>query len=389
MLHMKKVLIWGYGVSGKATEKLIKKFHADWDCCITAKENILHEKYIKEQDIGNFVFDKIILSPGVSLSPDIDQSIVQSDVDFAYQYIAKTVFIGITGSNGKTSVRNYLGSFLQSLGYRVFIGGNSGVPLAEGILSSSYYDFYICEISSYQLEHIKFLKPNLIIFTNIFYTHKERYASFEEYKKAKWNIFKNATEKTFVISEKEFSEQTHNFSIEDLDLNFSLDHLIGDHQEKNMKMVYLAAKCFLSFQDEVFFNFIQTLQPVEHRMEKMILGQYSIYNDSKSTNPKALQVAIESMKEPFDLIVGGKFSSQEDIEAIRSLIQNTLIQQTFVFGQIASYFEDYPLFFEKHHIFKSKIILFSPGAASLDGFKNYEERGNFFKIYIQSMLQGE
>lgn len=384
---MKKALIWGYGVSGKATEKLLKKYHPDWDYLITAKNFIDHPNYIKEEDVCSLSFDKIILSPGVVLPENINQLIVQSDVDFAFEHVTKTIFIGITGSNGKTSVRNYLGLFLQSLGYKVFIGGNSGIPLAEGIISSSYYDFYVCEISSYQLEHIHALKPNLIIFTNLSYTHKDRYSSFEIYKEAKWNIFNNATEKTFVVSEDNFPIKTHNFSIKDLEFNVSFDNIIGDHQRKNLKMVYLAAKCFLSFKDKIFFDFVKTLKPIEHRMEKFYCNQYTIYNDSKSTNPKALQVAIESLKEPFDLIVGGKFSSEEDIITMKSLIKNTLIQQVFVFGELSSYFPEYSVFFKNVHSFKSNIILFSPGAASLDGFKNYEERGLFFKNYMKILLE--
>lgn len=383
---MQKALIWGYGVSGKATEKLLKKYHPSWEYFITAKDLIDHPGYIKEEDIVFEDFDKIILSPGVVLSKKINQ-FVQSDVDFAFEHITKSIFIGITGSNGKTSVRNYLGLFLQSLGYRVFIGGNSGVPLAEGIMSSSYYDFYVCEISSYQLEHIHTLKPNLIIFTNLSYTHKDRYSSFEKYKEAKWNIFKNATEKTFVVSEDNFPLKTHNFSIKDLEFNISFDNIIGDHQIKNLKMVYLAAKCFLSFKDNLFFDFVKTLKPIAHRMEKFHCNDYTIYNDSKSTNPKALQVAIESMREPFDLIIGGKFSSEEDVLVIKSLIKNRLVQQVFVFGELSSYFSECSLFFKDIHSFKSNSILFSPGAASLDGFKNYEERGVFFKNYIKDLLE--
>ncbi len=388
---MKKTLIWGYGLSGRSAHELLLKKESQNQVFITDKnlhlKDELKEIFLTEEEAYETYFDEVILSPGVFLKKKVNTSLLHSEIDFSFTHKSPNPFIAITGSNGKTSTRNFLGGFLQYLGYETFIGGNSGEPLSAALVKKKSYDFYVCEISSFSLENIVYLKPNLIIYTNIIDTHKERYPHFEDYKKAKNNIFKNATPETFFITDTIRQSHLHEFLIKDLNLTFNLEQFPGEHQEKNLKMAYLAAKCFISFQDELFFKYLKNLQPFPHRLEYFVHNNLEFYNDSKSTNLFSLETALKAMKKPFDLLIGGLCPHENHASNIKNLLKDYPLMKNFlVFGQLKQFFPS------EHHIeitdicpqtLKTSTLLFSPGCQSLDTFKNYEERGLFFKNQIK------
>jgi len=444
---MKRLVILGGGESGVGTAVLGKKkgfevFVSDKGEIKKKYKDVLEHFGIDWED-QQHTKDKIMNADLVMKSPGIPDNIplvkellarnisVISEIEFAARYTDATI-IGITGSNGKTTTTMLTYHIMKEAGLHVGMAGNIGDSFAK-MVAEETYNFYVLEISSFQLDGIIDFKPHIGIITNITPDHLDRYDyDFKKYVDSKFRITKNQTVKDYLIyDENDEAIQTYmaDHSINSKKLPFSLkgevdegtciknkkivittEHntmemrtdslaLEGSHNLKNTMAATTAAK-LVGIRKEVIRESIQNFHGVEHRLEKVLKIHHVQYiNDSKATNVNATYFALESMKTPTVWIVGGVDKGndykvlmplvREKVKAIICLgLDNTKIKEAF--GNVVDLIvETYAMSEAIKVAYKiaerGDTVLLSPACASFDLFKNYEDRGNQFKEAIKNL----
>ncbi|MEK6577323.1 MAG: UDP-N-acetylmuramoyl-L-alanine--D-glutamate ligase [Nitrospirota bacterium] len=378
--------------------------------------------------------DLIVISPGVSMDIAPLKSArkkginIISEIELA-SYFIKAPIIGITGTNGKSTTTTLVSKILQEDGKDVFVGGNLGAPLSDAVLSGERYDLVVCEISSFQLEGIKSFKPYIAAILNITPDHLDRYSSMDEYIEAKWRICKNQGNQDFTVlnlddpllSVKEglTRSRTVHFSrkkrveygifTEEGVITSSMgvyrdiiktdDLLIkGVHNMENA-MASAAICLSVGCRIESIEKSLKEFKGLEHRLEfvREIDGVRYI-NDSKGTNVGAVIKSLEGFESPIILIAGGRdkggdFSPLKDLvtKKVKGLI---LIGEAR--GLLRSAFDGITDIAEAEDMSDAvrlarergrmgDIVLLSPGCASFDMFRNYEERGRVFREIVNSI----
>jgi UDP-N-acetylmuramoylalanine--D-glutamate ligase len=381
--------------------------------------------------------DVIMKSPGIPNSASIVKKCTEnnisivSEIEFAAPHTNATI-IAITGSNGKTTTTMITYHILQSAGLHVGLAGNIGKSFAWQVAEKKF-DYYVLEISSFQLDHCFTFKPHIAILTNITPDHLDRYEyQFEKYADAKFRITQNQTEADYFIYDADdlgtaeaflrhnvtahkipFSiEKTveqgvylnHNtlefkFNNEIFNMNTNEITLEGKHNYKNT-MAASSAASLLKIRKETIRQSMQVFQGVEHRLEKVCKLRDVIYiNDSKATNVNSVLYALDTIQAPIVLIMGGVDKGndydfmfplvREKVKAIICLgIDNTKIYEAF--SNVVDFMSDANNMDEAvrlaaHIAEKGDTVLLSPACASFDLFKNYEDRGNQFKASVQNL----
>ena len=325
-----EVFVSDKGIIKEEYRKVLEHFEIDWEEQQHSEEKILNA-------------DLVMKSPGI---PDKVPLVVKlkevgvpiiSEIEFASRYTKATI-IGITGSNGKTTTTMLTNHILKEGGLNVGMAGNIGDSYAK-MVAEKDFDYYVLEISSFQLDGIVDFKPHIAILTNITPDHLDRYEyKFENYIASKFRIAKNQTKEDYLIYDaddevivqwlqknpvqskllpfsisKKLDEgaylendkiiiKTHNNTIE-----MSTDALAleGKHNVKNTMAATTAAK-LISIRKETIRRSIENFQGAEHRLEKVLKIHHVQYiNDSKATNVNATYYALDSMKTPTVWIVGG------------------------------------------------------------------------------------
>ncbi len=378
--------------------------------------------------------DLIVISPGVPMDIGPLKSArkkginIISEIELA-SYFIKAPIIGITGTNGKSTTTTLVGKILQEDGKDVFVGGNLGTPLSDAVLSGERYDLVVCEISSFQLEGIKSFKPHIAAMLNITPDHLDRYSTMVDYIEAKWRICANQGNQDFTVlnlddpllsgKEGRIRSRTIHFSrkkkikygifTEEGVMTSSMgayrdiiktdDLLIkGVHNLENAMAsaaISLSAGCRIESIEKALKEF----RGLEHRLEfvREIDGVRYI-NDSKGTNVGAVVKSLEGFESPIILIAGGRdkggdFSPLKDLvaEKVKGLI---LIGEAK--GLLRSAFDGITDIAEAEDMSDAvrlarkrgragDIVLLSPGCASFDMFRNYEERGKVFREIVNSI----
>jgi UDP-N-acetylmuramoylalanine--D-glutamate ligase len=387
--------------------------------------------------------DFIVVSPGVRLDiKPLDQARkskipIISEMELASQFITEPI-IAVTGTNGKTTTSHLIAEMIKEGGKTVFLGGNVGTPLSDYAAGRTKCDYVVAEVSSFQMDTSFSLKPHVAIFLNIAPDHLDRYASFEEYAKSKIRLKDNMTEEDYIISNlrdqklmalladtkakplhfttdafakipPHYQEKFQGAHLEAGNVSLKADRwkahdfslqgtlLKGLHNRENMMAAMLAAK-LVGISNEAIQRVFQTFKPLPHRMEFVAKkNQVFFYNDSKGTNVHALLRSLESFKEPVILIAGGKDKGEDYLPlgpAIRRHVKNLILvgeakeklnrtigdhSETFLVG---TFEEAVYLAYQKSR--SGDIVLLSPGCASQDMFKNYEERGDHFKKIVMT-----
>ena len=373
--------------------------------------------------------DMVVVSPGIPPHAPIlrvlqDRGIRWiSEPEFAVQFFSGSL-IAVTGTNGKTTTTLLLGHLLETAGVRVGVGGNVGGGLApaasELALMVPAPDWYVLEMSSFQLSAIQSFRPDIGILTNLFPDHLDRYPSLEAYYADKARIFDNADHQSmwvlpegdgvvdsligntpgdrFYYGEDEQSE-THAFMTDGvLTLCFE-DHrypllemddlsLIGRHNIRNALAASLATH-LVGVPAESIADGLHTARPLPHRLELVAAHNGVVWlNDSKATNVAATRSALESLIQPVVLLLGGVDKGED----FRSLIPSVAhLRAVLAYGaaapRIVSEIEDAVLVDgdlglvvqrAKKLAEEGDAILLSPACSSFDMFDNYEERGRVF-----------
>ena len=417
----KRVVILGAGVAGKgAADLLAHQGASDIHLFGRAAEGVIDgESHQAQQELERA--DLLVKSPGVPWEHSLLQKAltlgmeVVGEADLACSYI-DTPLIVVTGTNGKTTTVGWLEEAFRRAGVAVGGGGNMGIPVSALVEESRDWEVLILELSSFQLERVRFLQPEIGVILNITPSHSERYRDFEDYRKAKWGITtKMESQDLLLIPEGEAPVgsaprcRVESVGKTDEALSFSGFTLPGQHHQANaafcVKVLQEFArrhgkneKALVAGMQETLDNF----RGIPHRIEPVETGLRNvyIYNDSKSTNPQSTLAALEALADapaPFFLILGGATRQKGvDIPATFWEAVAKRVDKVFFYGEsgeeiyhqitseIPSVSCNYIYSLEElcgeiHSKGNFRTLLFSPGFPSFDQFESYMARGDAFK----------
>ncbi len=383
--------------------------------------------------------DEVVKSPGIPTAAPMVQKLMQqgtpilSEIEFAGRYdTAKKICI--TGSNGKTTTTSLIYYLLQQAGLNVGLGGNIGKSYAFQV-ATEHFDYYVLEISSFQLDNVYDFRPDIAIITNITPDHLDRYNyNMEEYVKAKFRITRNLRpEDCFIfdsddaitidhlnkiIIQAKMLPFTQNGKVdqgaylegekivvkyEESESEIYLKELAlgGKHNIYNSMAAALAAKA-VDIDDETIRGSLATFEPIEHRLEPVLSIKDVLYiNDSKATNVDSAWYALECQTKPVVWIVGGKDKGndysvlndlvKEKVKAIVCLgVDNSKIHAAFedIVGSeniTDTGSADAAVKAASRFASPGDVVLLSPCCASFDLFSCYEDRGEQFKAAVRNL----
>lgn len=381
--------------------------------------------------------DEVIKSPGIPEKAPIIKALraqntpIISEIEFAGRY-TKAKTICITGSNGKTTTTMLTYHILCEAGYKVGLAGNVGKSFAWQVAEQEF-DYYVIELSSFQLDGMYDFRADVAILLNITPDHLDRYEyKFQNYIDSKFRILQNMTkEQTFIYwsedpvikaelakreimaSQAPFKESTiHNsqFTITEDELIFGFEEELrikteeitikGKHNMYNSMAAAVAAN-IMGVKNETIRRSLATFQGVEHRLEYVATIRGVRYiNDSKATNVNSCWYALQSMKTPVVLILGGTdkgndYSEIADLvrEKVHTLIfmglDNKKLNEYFGLNTNCKIIDTDNLADAVKAAYdvaqKGDTVLLSPCCASFDLFKNYEDRGEQFKQAVKQL----
>lgn len=442
-----KIVILGGGESGVGAAVLAqaKGFEV-----FLSDSGLLHEKYKEELRSKGLSFEEgghtenLVLSASeIIKSPGIPQEVplivaarskgisIISEIEFAGRY-TNAKKICITGSNGKTTTTSLIYYILKSAGLNVGLGGNIGKSFARQV-AEDHFDYYVLELSSFQLDDMYKFKADIAILLNITPDHLDRYQhDMQKYVDAKMRIIQNQTEKdAFIywaedpIVSKEvekvhpkaqifsFSEDKHTGISAYVENNqviintpksvFKMEQdllaLTGTHNLYNSFASGISAK-LLDISDENLRQSLSDFKGVEHRLEKVadVKGVHFV-NDSKATNVNSCWYALKSMKSKVILILGGK-DKGNDYTEIEELVKSKVKALVFLGvdnSKLHEFFDGKVELIEDTNSMEQAVkkayalaidgdtVLLSPCCASFDLFKNYEDRGDQFKSWVRKL----
>lgn len=446
---MSRLVVLGGAESGVGAAVLAKV--KGYDVFLSDKGKIKEEyaKTLREWQIpfeeghhtGSLILnaDEVVKSPGIpSTAPMVcalreQGTHIISEIEFAARF-DNAKKICITGSNGKTTTTSLIHYLLKEAGLNVGLGGNIGKSYAFQVATEKH-DYYVLEISSFQLDDIYDFRPDIAIITNITPDHLDRYDhNMENYVRAKFKITQNLRpEDCFIFDSDDaitidhlskivlqarmlpFSQQKEVrqgafLSGEQIVLRYGEDEtriyledlaLGGKHNIYNSMAAALAAKAS-GIGDDVIRHSLKTFQAIEHRLEPVLNIKDVLYiNDSKATNIDAAWYALECQTRPVVWIVGGTDKGndysilnkvvKDKVKAIVCLgVDNAKIHAAFE-GMVGSDNIVDTLSAEdavraaSGFAGKGDVVLLSPCCASFDLFKNYEDRGKKFKEAVRRL----
>ena len=380
--------------------------------------------------------DEIIKSPGIADSKPIVQKIIAkgihiiSEIEFAGRY-THSKMICITGSNGKTTTTSLIYHIFKEAGYDCGLAGNIGNSLALQVAETPH-EYYIIELSSFQLDNMYDFRANIAILLNITPDHLDRYDfKMQNYVDAKMRILQNQTpEDAFIYWNDDpivkhelekydikairypFSELKEKGSIGYIEAGkyviekpepFNMEQeqlsLTGRHNIYNSLAAGIVGN-IAGIKKEVIRKSLSDFPGVEHRLEKVttVRGVYYV-NDSKATNVDACWYALDSMKTKVVLILGGK-DKGNDYEPIKPLIREKCSALVYLGAdnqKLHDNFDEMGIPVRDTHSMKDCVeacyelaktgetVLLSPCCASFDLFKNMEDRGEQFKELVRNL----
>ncbi len=443
--YNKNILVCGVARSGISASLMLKKLGANVTIQdLKNEEDIEQINILKENNINLYLgknpnnelidtMDLMVISPGLPTDLDFvkyasEKIPVISEIELAY-LVCKAPIIAITGTNGKTTTTSLLGHILAKY-KKTYVAGNIGTPFSQYALDIEKDSIVALELSSFQLESIKTFKPQIASVLNITEDHLNRHKTMENYIKAKERIFKNQNEDDFLIlnydylecrkMEKKAKSKVIYFSTKESikkgaylkDNYIYIDNypfintddikILGEHNMENVMVAILMCLCY-NVPADVIIEAIKTFKAVEHRIEYVDTKKgVEYYNDSKGTNTDATIKAINAMKKPTYLIVGGYEKNADFLPMIKEFKDKVI--KAIIIGQVKERLAKdceklkYNNYVTKESFFEAinycyenakpgECVLLSPACASFDMFKDYEERGNIFKRYVKDLKE--
>ncbi len=432
-----KAVIIGNGTSGKGAVKLLKKLRFDVFCVCENKTKI--SERLKEKLLQNL--DILVLSPGVSIQNPFVQEAKKRNVEVASELeigsrMLACNFIAITGTNGKTTTVSLVEKLIEDKNVKTFVGGNIGIAVSSFAHETQKNDRVVLEVSSFQMEATKYFRPKVATILNISKDHLNRHSNMENYINEKLKIFRNQTSKDFTVinlDDKILCEQDLSFinsqifyfstkneckgcyckngciyfndGFETKKIMNTSDVLIqGEHNLSNV-LAGICSAILFGAKIEKLAERVKNFKGISHRLEYVSeIGGVKFINDSKATNISSTIVAMNAMKEPTTLILGGSdkgFDYDELFENVPSQIVNfvvlgetkeKILQSAKKFNvenvySAKTFKEAVMLAFELSH--ENQTVLLSPASASFDMFSSFEERGRFFIKIVREIARLE
>ncbi|MCK5706955.1 MAG: UDP-N-acetylmuramoyl-L-alanine--D-glutamate ligase [Candidatus Aureabacteria bacterium] len=451
MNSKEKFTIFGLGISGYWAARLILQKTDKPE--ITVIDHSVDDRQVKERSIdlqkrgircligedkikGYVLEGTVVVSPGVdTYRPDIKKILGKStkiigEIELAFRFF-KGKTIGVTGTNGKSTVVKMIEKIFNDQRISAFSCGNIGYPLSQMILEKENVSVAIIEVSSFQLHHIEKLCFDVAMFIDLSQDHLDRYNDFDAYAKTKLGIFRNQKEsgmaviyepvqkkyddlipegcKKVVVDESGCSKKAK-IKIENEKIilcdrkgelvSFEKNKLsvLGKHNLRNAVFSLIAALYFDVDVNKAFKSLIN-FNPLPHRLEIFHVWKgIQFVDDSKSTTPDSTLQAVLSFTVPVHLILGGR-SKGADFNVLRTIPRERILNIILI-GETQSILKDalkdvFPVQTEdsllnavEFAIRKAnvgEIVLLSPACASFDMFKNYKERGAIFKRIVRKL----
>ena len=392
-----KKLIFGYGETGKAVEQFFINNKIDFEIY---DDNI--SDFNRDITDNLMEFDEVIISPGIPpdnllLSKIKSQNLnISTDLDLFFRYNDKNIkIIGITGTNGKTSFVNIVKEFLEKNGHKAISSGNIGTSPLNSI--NKDFEYLVLELSSYQLHYSKNLSLDFGVVLNIASDHLDWHGNFKNYLEAKSKIIKFTKKNNILVYSdliREFADyetkknvNADYSSLENIDTPFSNELLVPF-----LDLIYLLDLNIENIE-EACHNFLVSLEQLEHRYERINFnGNIKFINDSKATNFHAVTNAIKRSKNILLILHGLTKNIPSEELKLTSDVKKIIVQSEMklnlnqFYGKIIKY----ESINEIKNLIKSEMqegdtVLFSCGGASFNDFKNYKDRGNFFKKLVNEI----
>lgn len=444
---MSKIAILGAAESGVGAAVLALKkgyevFVSDMGKIKEHYKNMLDKYGIEWEEGGHTAekildADEIIKSPGIPdnapmVAKAIEKGIhIINEIEFAGRY-TDAKMICITGSNGKTTTTSLIYHILKNANYNVGLAGNIGRSLALQIAEGCTYEYYVIELSSFQLDNMYDFHANIAVLLNITPDHLDRYDNeMQKYADSKMRIVRNQNDNDAFIywaDDPIISKELDKYGIKarmcpfsilskngmigyiengtytlETPTPFNMEQeslsLHGKHNMYNSLAAGIATR-LTGVSDENLKKSLSNFQGVEHRLENVAtVGGVHYINDSKATNVDACWYALESMTTPTILIIGGK-DKGNDYEAIKELVIKKCAGLVFLGAdnsKLHAFFDPLGIPTADTHSMKECIeacnamakpgytVLLSPCCASFDLFKNMEDRGEQFKELVRKL----
>ena len=429
----KKVIVLGYGRSGRSAVNTMVHFGAD---VVLTTNEIFADESIRQLLKGQGVeivdghhpvsllndAELIIKNPGIPYNIDFIQEAQKRGIPIITEVeltkdITDAGIIGITGTNGKTTVTHLIGEMMANDNKKPILCGNIGYPASEAAFEADEDSVLVMELSSFQMMGVKNFKPEVAVLTNIYEAHMDYHSSKEEYVNAKLSLLDNLNASDMIVfnaQQKSFldaysgpaeikyftGEGRADAYIEDGCIFFedtkliNIDNVLlrGAHNYENILAAIIAVKQF-GVSDSAIVKTLEEFGGIPHRMEYLgIIDGVKYYNDSKATNNLATSFALDSFEVPTVWIAGGLDRGQpfDDLKKHVSHVKHLI-----AYGETAERLSRFAktenievsiaenpyhaVLAAKELANAGEIVLFSPACASWDQYKDYEARGDHYK----------
>ncbi len=447
----KKVLVIGLGKSGLSVSRWLSGEGAKVTVSDMKEKEALNKDLVNEilklgvtletggHKRGTFLnSDMIVVSPGVpldleALATSREKGIpVLGEMELAGRHIDIPI-VAITGTNGKSTTTSLMGDMLKNAGFRVFVGGNIGIPLMDYVTGDMNADFAVVEVSSFQLDTMEKFCPAVSLLLNISPDHLDRYSKYEAYVQSKLKIFKNQGPGQYAVlnDDDEILSQfepsgglsTLRYGIQKKnnrqafidgerliafmpgtaphDFDLERYRLPGRHNLENL-MAGVLAGLALKIEPHIIQKTIEGFKGLSHRLELVRrIGGVAFYNDSKATNVDAALSSINSFDRTVILIAGGRHKGGDYLPLVNAA--RGRVRKAILMGEarniLAESFKDVIPFTLAESMtdavsqaFSSAetddVVLLAPACSSFDMFTDYGQRGTVFREAVESLHNG-
>ena len=435
-LSGRTVIVVGLGKSGCSAVRLLQRLGAEVIATDAHRESDLSSeaqkltcrKVVGGHDQVDFTAaDLVVVSPGVPSFSGLEEAVgagveVIGETELASRYLDVPI-CAVGGTNGKSSVTVLLGHILEAAGKKIFVGGNLGEPACEAPGQGT--ELVVLEVSSFQMERLKTFRPKVAVLLNITEDHLDRYASFDEYARAKGNCFERQGPEDFAVcpaNDEITLAQVHRGNAQIITYGAGGDYFLnglvvverkktavrfdlagcdlhGRHNHENAAAAIAMARA-LNIAPEDVMEGLRRFRALPHRMALAGRhGKVTFYDDSKATNVGAAVTALRGLTEEKGVLIAGGRDKMGSYDALVAAIEDKA-RGVVVLGEAADRLRSaiggrVPI--EVARTIQGAVVrafrmarpgdavLLSPACSSLDMFKNYSERGERFTEAVQSL----
>ena len=418
----KKILIWGFGLEGKASYRLIRKVCPDLTVTIAdsrksaalekAKKETTHTICIYDDEADFSAYDLILKSPGIVLPAGMNTSNISGESQLFLKHYADRT-IGITGTKGKSTTTSLTAALLREK-YPVVLVGNIGIPCFDAVEEMEAGALAAFEISCHQLEYCPY-SPHVGVYLNLYEEHLDHYGSFKLYGDAKSHVITNQKQGDIAVMHQDLTQyiplapsapvligrdiaaEGKVLRIPGKELCIEKCKLIGEHNYRNLAVAWYIADLY-GVSSEQVLHAAENFDPLHHRLEDLgESGGIRYVNDSISTIGQSCIQALEAIDHVDTVLVGGMDRGIEYDELECYLNKRTDVKVIFMYATGKRIYEEMKAkglerdgLYVTEGLYEAVALakkltrphhtcLLSPAASSYDHFKNFEQRGDEFR----------